>query len=63
LTKAGAKGCVFAFAPTAARSQQATEVAVPSYYFVKRLNFALNMFEGVWQVFSRRFKFVRASSH
>jgi hypothetical protein len=47
----------------ATRSQQGTEVAMPSYNFVKRFNFALNMFEGAWQVFNLRFKFFRASTH
>jgi hypothetical protein len=47
----------------AARSQQGTEVAVPSYNFVKRLSFAFNMLEGAWQVFNKRFKFFRAGSH
>jgi hypothetical protein len=28
------------------RSWQGTEVTMPRYYFVKRLNFAFNMFEG-----------------
>ena len=36
----------------AARSQQGTEVTVPSYHFIKRLNFALNVFEGVWNIFN-----------
>jgi hypothetical protein len=39
------------------------EVTMPSYNFVKRLNFALNMFEGAWQVFNRRLKFFRAGIH
>jgi hypothetical protein len=36
---------------------------MPSYNFVKRLNFALNMIEGAWQVFNLRFKFLRTGSH
>jgi hypothetical protein len=30
----------------ATRSEEGTEVTVPRYYFVKRLHFAFNMFEG-----------------
>jgi hypothetical protein len=36
----------------AARSQQGTEVVVPGYHFIKRLNFAFNVFEGAWYIFS-----------
>jgi hypothetical protein len=36
----------------AARSQQGTEVTVPDYHFIKRLNFAFNVFEGAWNIFS-----------
>jgi hypothetical protein len=36
------------------RSCQGTEVAMPSYNFVKIINFTFNMLEGTRQVFSRR---------
>jgi hypothetical protein len=36
---------------------------VPSYNFVKSINFALNKIEGPWQVFNLRFKFFRTGSN
>jgi hypothetical protein len=36
---------------------------VPSYNFIKSINFALNMIKGAWQVFNRRFKFFRTGSN
>jgi hypothetical protein len=36
---------------------------VPGYNFVKSINFALNLFEGPWQVFNRRLKFLKIGSN
>jgi hypothetical protein len=44
-------------------ASRAQKSPVPSYNFVKHINFALNMFEGAWQVFSPRFKFFRTGSN
>jgi hypothetical protein len=33
------------------------------YNFIKGINFTLDMFEGPWQVFSRRTKFFTAGSN
>jgi hypothetical protein len=36
---------------------------VSGYNFIKSINFALNVFEGPWQVLNRRNEFLRASSN
>jgi hypothetical protein len=47
----------------APRSYQGTEVTMPSYNFVKIINFTFNVLEGTRQVFSRRSKFLAAGSN
>jgi hypothetical protein len=47
----------------APRSYQGTKVTMSSYNFIKIINFTFDMFEGPWQVFSRRVKFLTAGSN
>jgi hypothetical protein len=47
----------------APRSYQGTKVTMSSYNFIKVINFTFDMFEGPWQVFSRRNKFLAAGSN
>jgi hypothetical protein len=47
----------------APRSYQGTKVTMSSYYFIKVINFTFDMFEGPWQVFDRRIKFLAAGSN
>jgi hypothetical protein len=47
----------------APRSYQGTEVTMPSYNFVKIINFTFNVLEGTRQVFSRRSKLLAAGSN
>jgi hypothetical protein len=47
----------------APRSYQGTEINMPGYNFIKVINFTLDMFEGSWQVFSRRTKLFAAGSN
>jgi hypothetical protein len=47
----------------APRSYQGTKVTMSSNNFIKVINFTLDMFEGPWQIFSRRSKFFAAGSN
>jgi hypothetical protein len=47
----------------APRSYQGTEITMSGYNFIKVINFTLDMFEGLWQVFSRRTKFFTDGSN
>jgi hypothetical protein len=47
----------------APRSYQGTKVTMSSNNFIKVINFTFDMFEGTWQVFSRRSKFCAAGSN